>query len=165
MLTTCPCPPSTQYFPPVEAILMRCLKLSFRQGGSLVGKGGVTYHWDMSNKEGFCLLCRDVYPTLGTIEHFLLSGGCPALAEARLSMLTFFQSYMVSHPYLLPVFQSSWDVDNCSTMQLLLDCSAIPSIIRLSENKNNTVMSEMFYLTRTFIFKIYLARRRLLQSM
>ena len=125
----------------------------------------LTRHWDMSNKVGMCLLCRDVCPTLGTIEHFLLSGGCPALAEARLSMLNFFQSYMVSRPYLLPIFQSSWDVDNFSTMQLLLDCSVIPTIIKLSENQNNTVMSDIFYLTRTFVFKIYLTRRGLLETM
>ena len=65
----------------------------------------LTRHWDCSNKEGFCLLCNDVSPALGTLEHLLLSGGCPALAEARLEMINFFEAYLVSRPYLFPVFK------------------------------------------------------------
>ena len=35
----------------------------------------LTRHWDMSNPGGLCTLCRTVAPTLGTLEHILLSGG------------------------------------------------------------------------------------------
>ena len=68
----------------------------------------LTRHWDNSNKEGICSLCKMVQPAVGTIEHFLLSGGCPALVDARLSMISFFQAYMVPRPYLFPIFQSLW---------------------------------------------------------
>ena len=123
----------------------------------------LTRHWDNTNKEGICPLCKLVKPTVGTIEHFLLSGGCPALVEARLEMLSFFQSYMVPRPYLFPVFQTLWGHDDSVTTQLLLDCSVIPEVIKLCQESENPVMKDIFYLTRTYVFKIYVTRRRLLQ--
>ena len=123
----------------------------------------LTRHWDMSNRAGICPLCRIVKPTVGTIEHFLLSGGCPALVEARLSMLSFIQAYMVPRPYLFPIFQALWDVDESHTMQLLLDCSVIPSVIKLENESENPVMKDLFYLTRSYVFKISVTRRRLLE--
>ena len=97
------------------------------------------------------------------MEHFLLSGGCPALVEARLSMLSFIQAYMVPRPYLFPIFQSLWDVEESLTMQLLLDCSVIPSVIKLDQESENPVMKDLFYLSRTYVFKIFVTRRRLLE--
>ena len=127
------------------------------QGESLIR------HWDITNKEGICPLCKMVEPVVGTIEHFLLSGGCPALVDARLSMIAFFQAYMVPRPYLFPLFQTLWGGDDDSlTMQLLLDCSVIPQVIKLSQESENPVIKDIFYLTRCYVFKIYVTRRRLL---
>ena len=123
----------------------------------------LTKHWDMSNKDGICPLCKIIKPTVGTIEHFLLSGGCPALVEARLSMMAFFNSYMVPRPYLLPIFQSLWGIEDSKTMQLLLDCSVIPEVIQISQKSENPVMKDIFYLTRNYVFKIFVTRRRLLE--
>ena len=123
----------------------------------------LTRHWDNSNKEGICPLWKLVKPTVGTIEHFLLSGGCPALVEARLGMLSFFQSYMVPRPHLFPVFQALWGHDDSLTTQLLLDCSVIPEVIKLCQDSEKSVLNDIFYLTRTYVFKIYVTRRRLLQ--
>jgi hypothetical protein len=103
-----------------------------------------------------------VEPAVGTIEHFLLSGGCPALVEARLSMIAFFQAYMVPRPYLFQIFQSQWGEDDSLTMQFLLDCSVIPEVIKISQESENPVMRDIFYLTRSYVFKIYVTRRRLL---
>ena len=125
----------------------------------------LTRHWDVSNKGGICPLCSIVTPTVGTIEHFLLSGGCPALVEARLSMLAFINAYLVPRPYLLPLFQALWEVEDALTMQFLLDCSVIPSVIKMSQESENPVMKDIFYVTRTFVFKIYATRRRLLENM
>ena len=124
----------------------------------------LTKHWDTANKEGICPLCRDTDPVLGTLEHLLLSGGCPALAEARLSMLSFFNAYMVPRPYLLPLIKPCWSNDESLTMQFLLDCSIIPSIIRSSQESSEPVMKDLFYMTRTFVFKIYITRRRMLEN-
>ena len=125
----------------------------------------LTRHWDMSNKEGICPLCSIVSPTVGTIEHLLLSGGCPALVEARLSMLAFINAYLVPRPYLLPLFQALWQVEDSMTMQFLLDCSVIPRVIQMSQQSENPVMKDIFYITRTFVFKIYVTRRRLLEML
>ena len=124
----------------------------------------LTRHWDNTNKEGICPLCKIIQPTVGTMEHFLLSGGCPALVEARLSMISFFNSYMVPRPYLLPIFQTFWGIEESQTMQLLLDCSVIPEVIRISQESENPVMSDIFYLTRSYCFKIFVTRRRLLEN-
>ena len=124
----------------------------------------LTRHCDNTNKEGICPLCRIVKPTLGTIEHFLLSGGCPALVEARLEMISFFQSYMVPRSYLFPIFQALWGRDDSMTMQLLLDCTVIPEVIKLCQESEEAVMKDIFYMTRTYVFKVYVTRRRLLQN-
>ena len=122
----------------------------------------LTKHWDMLNKEGTCSLCRHLNPTPGTIEHLLLSGGCPVLADTRLSLLSFFQAFLVSRSYLFPIFQDCWEVTDSLTMQFLLDCSVIPSVIQLSRVSSDPVLSDLFYMTRTFVFKIFVTRRRLI---
>ena len=123
----------------------------------------LTRHWNPSNKEGLCPLCRDVTPSLGTMEHIFLSGGCPALIDARLCMLSFIQAYMVPRQYLLPLMKSCWGVSDSLTMQLLLDCSVIPEVIQATQEASNPVMSDLFYLTRTYIFKLHRTRQRLLE--
>ena len=85
----------------------------------------LTKHWDKSNKDGICLLCREIEPTEGTIEHLLLPGGCPRLIEARQSMISMMQSYLVSRPYLFPIFQSLFGNDDLTTVQFLPDCSIL----------------------------------------
>ena len=55
----------------------------------------LTKYWDMSNKDGGCLLCQLTNPLPGAIEHLLLAGGCPALVDARLSMMSMIKAYMV----------------------------------------------------------------------
>ena len=138
------------------------------QGQFLSGRARVealTKHWDPKTKDGLCLLCRDSKPSPGTIEHLLLSGGCPALAEARLQMISFFCAYMVPRQYLLSLFQACWGKDDITTMQLLLDCSTIPIIIRETQTSENPVLQDIFYMTRTYIYKIFVTRKRLLQQL
>ena len=122
----------------------------------------LTKHWDMSNRAGICSLCRMTKPVSGTIEHLLLIGGCPALVEARLSMISLIQAYLVPRPHLLPIFKQLFGKDDSTTMQLLLDCSVLAPIIKLSQESEFPVMREMFYLTRSYVFKIFVTRRRLL---
>ena len=122
----------------------------------------LTKHWDPSNKEGYCQLCHSIAPSLGTMEHMFLGGGCPALVDARLCMLSFFQAYMVARPYLLPVMKVCWGTSNSLSMQFLLDCTVIPEVIIASQENNHPVVSDLCYLGRTYIFKIHQTRRRLL---
>ena len=125
--------PSLQYFFPNHMSLSSIHPMFTSCGGSpyqtkkavvrtryLSGRGRVealTKHWDFSNKEGNCPLCVLLSPTLGTVEHLLLSGGCPALVDARLSMLSFIQAYMVPRPYLLPIMKACWGLADHLSMQ------------------------------------------------
>ena len=84
-------------------------------------------------------------PTEGTIDHVLLSGGCPALADARLSMISLFQAYLVSRPYLFHIFQSVWGKDDMKTTQFLLDCSAIPLVRQQAQESKNSNFKDLFY--------------------
>ena len=122
----------------------------------------LTKHWDKSHKDGFCLLCREIEPTEGTIEHLLLPGGCPRLIEARQSMISMMQSYLVSRPYLFPIFQSLFGNDDLTTVQFLLDCSILPDIIKLNQESEDLILKDIFYLTRSYVFKIFVTQRRLL---
>ena len=122
----------------------------------------LTRQWGKANQDSICPLCWNVRPTQGTIEHILLSGGCPTLVEARLSMISFFQAYLVSRPYLFPIFRSLWGKDDMQTMQFLLDCSAIPLVIQQAQESETPVLRELFYLTRSYVFKLFVTRRRLI---
>ena len=116
----------------------------------------LTKHWDISNKEGLCLLCKDTNSVPGSMEHLLLPGGCPALAEARLSMTNFFNCYLVSRPYLFPILRKCWncDSDDFLPMQFLLDPSVVPTVIEHSQLSIEPILNDVFYLTRTYILKI-----------
>ena len=126
----------------------------------------LTKHCDPTNKDGICTVCRTEDPnstSIGNLEHFLLSGGCPSLADTRLSMLKMIQAYLVPRPYLFPVFLNLWGRDSDSMLQFLLDCSAIPLVIKLAQEMVDLkIYDELFYITRTYVAKIFLTRRRLL---
>ena len=138
------------------------------QAQFLSGKARVeslTKYWDKSNKDGICQLCKLVEPVPGTIEHILLAGGCPALAETRQVMLAHIQAYLVPRPYLFPVFESLWGKEDKTTMQFILDCSVIPTVIKLSQESENPILHDLFYLTRCYVYKLFVTRRRLLGLM
>ena len=123
----------------------------------------LTKHWDNSNKEGLCLLCKDTNSVPGSEEHLLLPGGCPALAEARLSMTNFFNCYLVSRPYLFPILKTCWNCDSdFLSIQFLLDPSVVPAVIESCQESTEPILSDVFYLTRTYVFKLYLTRKKLL---
>ena len=119
----------------------------------------LTKHWDKSHKDGFCLLCREIEPTEGIVEHLLLPGGCSGLNKARQSMISMMQ---VSHPYLLPIFQSLFSNNDLTTVQFLLDRSILPDIIKLNQESEDLILKDIFYLTRSYVFEIFVTRRRLL---
>ena len=121
-------------------------------------------HWDPSNREGWCLLCHDISPTIGTIEHILLPGGCPILAEERIQMLRMFNSYLTSRSYLFPLLTKYWGHDETETVQFLLDGSVLPDVIRLSQESSFPILKDLFYLTRTYVYKLYISRKRFLEE-
>ena len=121
-------------------------------------------HWNPSNREGWCLLCHDISPAIGTIEHILLPGGCPALAEERIQMLRMFSSYLTTRSYFFPLLKKYWGHDEIETVQFLLDGSILPDVIRASQESSFPILKDLFYLTRTYVYKLYISRKRYLEE-
>ena len=146
------------------------VKKAVVQARYLSGRGRIealTKHWDTTNKEGHCLLCRmNDYQVEGSLEHFLVPGGCPSLAAARLSMLSMFNAYLVPRPYLFGILKSCFQPQTPDLlMQFLLDCTAIPQVITMTQElKTLPIRNELLYLTRTYVFKMHCERRRLLSQ-
>ena len=86
-----------------------------------------------------------------------------SLCKARLLMLSFIQAYMVSRPHLHPLFQSCWGIKDTLTMQFIFDCPVIPHIIKKTQESLEPIRKELFYVTRTYVFKIFVTRTRLLE--
>ena len=120
----------------------------------------LTRYWDKKNPEGYCLLCKHINPVEGDIKHFLLPGRCPLLADARQFMFSLTNSFLVSRPHLLPLLMECWENDD-TAVRFLLGYSVLPSVIAAQQSRND-VLDDLFYLTRTYVFKIYLTRRKLL---
>ena len=139
-----------------------CVQACYLSGRARIES--LTKHWDPANREGYCQLCKLVKPAVGNLEHLFLSGGCPALVDVWLSMISFFNAYMVSRPHLLPVLKACWEVDDQTTLQFLLDCSVLPDVILLDQQSEENVLDELFYMSRSYIFKIHMTRRRLLET-
>ena len=123
----------------------------------------LTKYWDSTNKEGYCLLCKYsvLVPKLQSLAHLLLPGGCEALCEARLFMFTFINSYLVSRPYLFPILKECLKDDD-SFIQFMLDCSTMPSVIKLNQECGESCLEDLFYISRTYIYKLHSVRKRML---
>ena len=84
------------------------------------------------------------------------------MVDARLSMISLIQANLVSRPYLFPIFQSLWGKDDMQTMQFLLDCSALPLVRQQAQEFENPILRDLFYLTRSYVLKLNVTRRRLI---
>ena len=103
---------------------------------------------------------------MGNLEHLFVPGGCPSLTDARLSMITMINSYLVPRPHLFRIFKLCFDPQSPELlMQFLLDCSVIPEVIVLcQETAALPTIKDIFYLTRTYVFKVHCDRRRILAN-
>ena len=123
----------------------------------------VTKYWDPTNREGYCLLCKHsvLVPKLQSLAHLLLPGGCESLCEARLFMFSFINSYLVPRPYLLPLLKECLGDDE-HFVQFMLDCSTMPLVISFIQERGECCLDDLFYISRTYIFKLHSVRKRML---
>ena len=104
-----------------------------------------------------------IFTTCGTSPYEVSKAVIQARWLSGRARVEYLQAYMVPRLYLFPIVRALWGGDDDSlTMQLLLDCSVMPEVIKLSQESENPVMKDIFYLTRSYVFKIYATRRRLL---
>ena len=113
-------------------------------------------HFD-NTKSGNCLTCgSDVE---GSIEHLLLE--CPVLSTTRDTLYSMLsgRSDLSTQTQLLinNILVSSPASD---IVQLLLDCSAVPSVISTQQHSDNT-LCEVFKFTRSWCYSIHVTRMRI----
>ena len=114
-------------------------------------------HWTQ-NRDGFCLLpaCSPAR-SLGSLEHLLLH--CSSLKLTRDKMMRLCNKVSTENQdvanILLPVLNSGIEK---TTMQILLDCTTIPSVIRTTQEFGPDTRDKILYLGRTWCYSIHRER-------
>ena len=120
--------------------------------------GEVTRHWSPGNPEGLCTFPPCLASGIvESREHVLLH--CPSYSVVRNKLINLClkvkspvsHSLVVSHLVL---------GDTMFQMQLLLDCSVLPSVIVARQNFGDVVINDLFYLGRTWCFSLHRERMK-----
>ena len=114
-------------------------------------------HWT-NNKTGYCLLpgCTS-HHIPGTLEHLLLF--CPSLNLKRLTLLNLGRLISQEHPALSAILTEFLSSDNTSDrMQLLLDCTVIPQVVRANQTYGPHILDRLLYFGRTWCYNVHRER-------
>ena len=122
---------------------------------------GLMKHWS-SNKSGFCLLSRKCNNSVEDIPHFLAT--CPALDKRRNELLCYTAEFASTLP---DVVSETLLLLCCPTaplfIQFILDCSTIPSVIKLSQEfMQFDILESFFEVSRTWAYALHRERLKLL---
>ena len=116
-----------------------------------------TRHWSADNPNGICSFSS--CSTLNLVEspeHVLLQ--CPAYTTSREKMILMcLRSREPRVHQLVTRFLLS---NSAKIMQFLLDCSAIPEVINLSQSWGEDIYKDLFYLSRTGCFTMHKERMK-----
>ena len=116
-------------------------------------------NWNPQNREGYCLStsCNQVKET---VEHILLE--CQAYNEQKSKMYSLWLS--TKNPVVYQLVLEALSSDKSYLLQFLLDCSVLPPVIRATQTRvgRQTILNELFYLTRTWCFSIHKKRMKIL---
>ena len=117
-------------------------------------------HWS-NNPEGFCLTpsCNG-QDIMEDIEHILAS--CKSLAPTRVRLAEFTSNYVKNIPVLAQLVLELSQPTHKLFVQFLLDCSAIPSVITLTQLHGKHILSHLFKITRTWCYSIHKKRLQIL---
>ena len=124
-------------------------------------------HWSTSNPSGYCQLCLLTrhHAILGTLEHQLLK--CPVLRDTRSKSISHWTEYLLDKPSLLPIVRHHTLTPGPEgvklQMELLLDPSTCPMVIKAVQVSGNGILSHLLYLTRTWCHSHHIKRRKLLK--
>ena len=114
-------------------------------------------HWS-ANKSSYCLspTCSQ---EVETIDHVLLN--CQAYNECkgRLYSLWLSSQNQIVYQLVLEAFSSTQEY----LLQFILDCSVLPSVIKATQTQQGKeILSELFYLTRTWCFSVHKQRMKMI---
>ena len=117
-------------------------------------------HWT-SNKAGSCLVPGCSTQEVGSLVHLLLH--CTALQDPRKKMIQLSLEVAKDTPVLGDLIQDVlYNPDNNQLMQLLLDCSVLPSVITLTQTYGQDLLQPLFYISRNWCYSIHRKRMNLL---
>ena len=115
-----------------------------------------TRHWSPANPHGLCTFspCLDL-KVKETREHILL--GCPAYHTIRgqLFLMLLSTKSPAAHQVITRILFS---YSTRKLMQLLLDCSVLPEVIKAAQIHGVHVYYDLFYLSRSWCFSLHRAR-------
>ena len=113
-------------------------------------------HWS-KNKHGLCLssTCTEIEETL---EHILL--WCPAYTITRQRLMALW--YSTENEAAFKIITEVLNGTPQSLLQFILDCSTIPMVISSSQVHGPSLLSTLFYLSRTWCHSIHRSRLKLL---
>ena len=113
-------------------------------------------HWN-TNKEGFCLSPTCINQ-VESVKHILIECDAYILCKRRLYSLWLSTQNKVVLKLILEALSNETDY----LLQFIIDCSVLPSVIQATQNYGNTVLKELFYLTRSWCFSIHRQRMKML---
>ena len=116
-------------------------------------------HWTQ-NRAGICLLPSCAPPnSQGSLEHLLL--WCSALAPSRLKLLKLAEKVSSREKTVADILLQVLYFGTTKTiMQILLDCSVLPEIVRHTQNHGTSVGDLIFYFGRTCCYYIHRERMK-----
>ena len=117
-------------------------------------------HWT-NNRSGYCLIPGCSNQDVGSIEHLLLH--CTALQDPRRKMIDLCLNVSKETPVLRSLIQDLLhNSDQEQLMQLLLDCTVLPSVISLTQTYGQGLLQPLFYISRNWCYSIHRKRMNLL---
>ena len=117
-------------------------------------------HWTPGNRAGLCSLpgCWATPAShRGTVEAFLMT--CPSLSATRAELTVAAARFMRDHAHLEGM------VTRCvaeNPAQFWLDCSTMHMVIMAVQNSGESVLNQLFKLTRNYCHRLHVTRKKLI---
>ena len=115
-------------------------------------------HWTW-NRAGHCLLPSCIPMSEGSLEHILLH--CPALNSVRRRMYSLYRKVSMESAELSTVINTIFlSGDQQLIMQLILDCTTLPEVIKITQASMTHTRDRLLYLGRSWCYSIHRERMK-----
>ena len=112
-------------------------------------------HFNYTN--GNCSLCSTGVP--GSLEHLLVL--CPALDKCRQNQFESLKHKPISDTAKAIILEASQG-SVFEFVQVLLDCSSVPTVIKARHEFGNNILNEIFRFSRTWCYNIHITRMKMI---
>ena len=111
----------------------------------------------VSGGSPICTLCSN--GSIGSIEHLLQE--CNVLQNKRSLLINNLKSNNTISDTSKNIIFKYLSLKNDSTIQLILDCSVLPEVIKAKQDENENILEEIFRFTRSWCYTMYQQRLQL----